>query len=66
MVRYAQPIHGISNPFEPKAKIKLITSSPGLWLRFPTENGYEWYTDSNKKDFYRPTGSGEDWQEFNE
>ena len=29
------------------------------------ENGYEWYTDSNGKDFYRHTGSGEDWQEFN-
>ena len=39
MVRYGQPIHGISNPSEPKAKIKLITSSPCLWLRFPTETG---------------------------
>ena len=29
------------------------------------EVGYEWYTDSTGKDFYRPTGSGEDWQEFN-
>jgi|TARA_B100001094_G_scaffold304327_2_gene333173 hypothetical protein len=27
MVRYGQQIHGLSNPSEPKAKIKHITSS---------------------------------------
>jgi hypothetical protein len=29
------------------------------------EKGYEWYTESNGANYYRPAGSGNDWQEFN-
>ncbi|MEC7180534.1 MAG: hypothetical protein VXW36_04015, partial [Candidatus Thermoplasmatota archaeon] len=29
------------------------------------ENGYEWYTESDGTNYYRPAGSGNDWQEFN-
>ena len=29
------------------------------------ENGYEWYTDPNGANYYRATGSEDEWQEFN-
>ena len=29
------------------------------------EKGYEWYTESDGTNYYRPAGSGNDWQEFN-
>lgn len=29
------------------------------------ENGYEWYTESDGTNYYRPAGSGNDWEKFN-